>query len=130
MASEAKITAPLQVLIVEDTDTDYLLLERKVEKLLAPIACARAADRTQLTDLLLRHWDIIISDYHLPDIEGEHLLALIEQHHRHTPCLLLSGSIESFEGMKFPAHVFACVEKGDNAALRDALLGGWRTDYE
>lgn len=127
MASDEGTTPTLQVLIVEDTDTDYLLLERKVKNLLNPMTYARAANRSELIELLRRPWDLIISDYHLPDIEGEALLTLIEQSHINTPCILLSGSIDSLVALDLPDNVFARLEKGNSAALRAALLGAWRT---
>lgn len=127
MSADEGTLPTLQVLIVEDTDTDYLLLERKVQKLLAPMACARAANRSELTALLQQPWDIIISDYHLQDIEGEALLTLIEQRHRNTPCILLSGSIDNLITLDLPDNVIARIEKGNSEALRAALLGPWRT---
>lgn len=126
MDSDEAATPTLRVLIVEDTDTDYLLLERKVQQLLSPTTYARAANRSELTDLLRRPWDLIVSDYHLPDIEGEALLTLIEDSHLNTPCILLSGSIDSLVALDLPDNVFARVEKGNSAALRAALLGAWR----
>lgn len=126
MDSDEGATPTLRVLIVEDTDTDYLLLERKVQQLLSPTTYARAANRSELTDLLRRPWDLIVSDYHLPDIEGEALLTLIEDSHLNTPCILLSGSIDSLVALDLPDNVFARVEKGNSAALRAALLGAWR----
>lgn len=126
MDSDEGATPTLRVLIVEDTDTDYLLLERKVQQLLSPTTYARAANRSELTDLLRRPWDLIVSDYHLPDIEGEALLTLIEDCHLNTPCILLSGSIDSLVALDLPDNVFARIEKGNSAALRAALLGAWR----
>lgn len=126
MDSDEGATPTLRVLIVEDTDTDYLLLERKVQQLLSPTTYARAANRSELTDLLRRPWDLIVSDYHLPDIEGEALLTLIEDSHLNTPCILLSGSIDSLVALDLPDNVFARIEKGNSAALRAALLGAWR----
>ncbi len=112
----------LHLLIVEDSDTDYLLLERQLQKLLPSAECKRAANRRELLEMLQSPWDVIISDYHLPDIEGEDLLRLIAQSHFDTPCLLLSGSIESVTSLDTPAHVQARLQKGDNAALRAAVL--------
>lgn len=125
MVIDEGATPKLRILIVEDTDTDYLLLERKVQKLLHPKTCERAANRGELTDLLKFPWDLIISDYHLLDIEGEALVAVIEQSHRHTPCILLSGSIDSLVTLTLPDNVFARIEKGDTVALREALVGAW-----
>ncbi len=127
MDIEESATQALRVLIVEDNETDYFLLERQVRKLLAPLICARAANRRELTELLQQSWNIIISDYHLPDIEEEGLLTLIAQWHRDTPCLLLSGSIDNLMSLTLPGNVFARIEKGNNAALQEALLGSWST---
>lgn len=124
---EKRAANSLRVLIVEDSDTDYLLLERQLQKLLEPMICARAANRRELIEMLRQTWNIIISDYHLPDIEGEGLLALIAQSHHDTPCLLLSGSIDSMVPITMPANVVARLEKGDSAALRAALLSTRQT---
>lgn len=113
---------PIRMLIVEDCDTDYILLERQLQKLLLLVECKRAANHRELIELLPGHWDLIISDYHLTDIEGEELLLLIAQSHIKTPCLLLSGSIEGATPLDALAHVYARLQKGDRAALRSAVL--------
>lgn len=119
---EGSVEKSICILIVEDTDTDYLLLERQMQRLLPSAKFSRAANRLALVEMLRGPWDLIISDYHLPDIEGEDLLLLIAQSHFNTPCLLLSGSIESVTSLDTPAHVYARLQKGDNAALRAAVL--------
>lgn len=112
----------VRILIIEDTDTDYLLLERRLNKILPVMQCARATDRREVVEMLQHPWDLIISDYHLSDIEGENLLQLIAASHYDTPCLLLSGSIESVTTLDTPAHVYARLQKGDNDALSAAVL--------
>jgi CheY-like chemotaxis protein len=114
------------VLIVEDNDSDYLLLERHIKKLLASTRCQRAENRAQLQAALTETWDLVVTDFHLPDIEGDELLATIAAAQRHTPCLLLSGSTNELDNIVAPQNVFGKLEKGDFAALRDALLGKWR----
>lgn len=113
---------PIRMLIVEDCDTDYILLEHQLQKLSLLVECKRAANRRELIELLPSRWDLIISDYHLTDIEGEELLLLIAQSHGNTPCLLLSGSIEGATPSDALAHVYARLQKGDRAALRAAVL--------
>ena len=110
-----------QVLIIEDNETDYLLLERQLKKYLAPSHIQRAAARDELPAALARPWDLIVTDYHLPAIEGRELLETIAAAQPATPCLLLSGSSEAALRDAPPANVVAVVEKGDHAALRAAL---------
>jgi CheY-like chemotaxis protein len=110
------------ILIAEDCDTDYMLLEHQLKKLLLSVECERAANRRELTDLLRRRWDFIVSDYHLSDIEGEDLLSLVAQNHFDAPCLILSGLIESVPSIDALPNVRACIQKGDRAAFRNAVL--------
>ena len=111
----------IQLLLVEDSDTDFLLLERQMQKMLAPIEITRAANRAELIVALQHDYDLIITDFHLPDIEGEGLLATIAAAHNQTPCLLLSGSSAEFNSIQAPPTVFAKLEKGNNSALRAAI---------
>ena len=111
----------IQLLLVEDSDTDFLLLERQMQKMLAPIQITRAANRAELTVALQHDYDLIITDFHLPDIEGEGLLATIAAAHHQTPCLLLSGSSAEFDSIQAPPTVFAKLEKGNNSAFRAAI---------
>lgn len=110
------------VLIAEDCDTDYILLEHQLKKLLLSVECERAANLRELTDQLRRRWDFIVSDYHLSDVEGEDLLSLVAQNHFDAPCLILSGLIESVPSIDALPNVYACVQKGDRAAFRIAVL--------
>lgn len=117
-----------RVLIVEDNDADYLLLRRQVIKLLTPSICSRAATRAELSAALVQDWELIITDYHLPDIEREELLDTIARAHPRTPCLVLSGSAYELEKVAAPDNVFSKLEKGDLAGLRSALNSDWLKD--
>ena len=110
------------VLIAEDCDSDYILLEHQLKKLLLSVECERAANLRELTDQLRRRWDFIVSDYHLSDVEGEDLLSLVAQNHFDAPCLILSGLIESVPSIDALPNIHACIQKGDRAALRNAVL--------
>lgn len=108
------------VLLVEDSDADYLLLTRHVRKVLSPRRCQRAATRAELMKALTVPWDLIVTDLHLLEIEGSALLAAIEQAQPRTPCVVLSGS--PVDGLH-SAHdnLVEVLEKGDSAALRATL---------
>jgi len=111
----------LRVLIVEDNETDYLLLLRQVLKVFDKAVCERAENREQLFASIDQCWDLIITDYHLLDIEGDELLAAVATAHNRPPCILMSGSMDQLEKAKFFPNVFARLEKGDMATLREAL---------
>jgi PAS domain S-box-containing protein len=99
---------PLRVLVIEDSEDDYLLLLRELEKggfdvdpqrVETPEAMGRA-----LRD---KPWDIVLSDYHLPRFSGLHALNLFLSMGIDIPFILVSGMIGeelAVEAMKAGAH--------------------------
>lgn len=112
---------PLHGLIIEDNDTDYLLLERHLQKMLPSFSCVRAENRAQVSAALTQPLDLIVTDYHLLDIEGNELLSAIAGAQAKTPCILLSGSLYELDKVAAPGNVIAKIEKGDIPALRSAV---------
>lgn len=121
MTLEAPSAKILELLLIEDSDTDFLLLDRKIHKWLPPSHVTRAANRDELIDALRRDYDLIITDFHLPGAEGEGLLNMIHAAQSSTPCLLLSGSSAELNTIAAPPTVLAKLEKGDSTGLRAAL---------
>lgn len=109
------------VLVVEDNDTDFLLIERKLVKLIKPTIVARAKNRSELNAALLAARDLIVTDYHLADIEERELITAIHAAQPAAPCLLLSGSTAHIDPHDLQINVIAVIEKGDNAALEKTL---------
>ena len=115
----------LRVLIAEDNDTDYLLLHRQLKKILNPGVCLRVERRTGLLEALTGRWDLIVTDYHLLDIEGDDLLGVIAEAQPDTPCVVMSGSLHGLLEACVPDNVFAKIEKGDHDSLRTILTSRW-----
>jgi DNA-binding NtrC family response regulator len=111
------------LLIVEDSDADFLLTKRKMIKLLDPEIIDRACNRSELIRTLLSPRDFIVTDLHLGDIEDGELLKAIHNAQPHTPCLVMTGgSLAYANSDEMPANVFGMVEKGDYFALEQMLL--------
>lgn len=115
----------LRVLIVEDNDSDYLLLLRRLRKILPVARWRRAVCRSDLMTELACGWDLITTDLHLPDIETEELLGLIASLQPVTPCLVITGSLPELAPVKPTGTVFRILEKGDHAGLQAALEAPW-----
>lgn len=114
--------ADLKLLLVEDSDTEFLLLERKMLKLLSPVHIDRASNGSELIKVLKeQRYDLIISDFHIPEAEGEALLNMIADAQPATPCILMSGSSYEFASVRTPPSVVAKLEKGDADAFQSAL---------
>lgn len=113
LGSSDNLPTSLKILIIEDNDTDYLLLARRLKKALADVYCLRAENRAQMLAALTQPMDLIISDYHLLDIEGDELMQTIATAHSNTPCILLSGSAHELETITVPKNFIAKLGKGD-----------------
>ncbi len=83
-----------RILVVEDSEGDYLLIQRHLRKYGLPTVCQRVDTLDALqTALLHDHWDIVLSDYSIPGLSFRESLACIQQREPHPPIILVSGSI-------------------------------------
>ena len=113
----------LRVLIVDDSENDVLLLlrglrgggfEPEFERVETAEAMAAA--------LAARPWDIIISDYSMPEFSGFAALKVLQQSGLDLPFILVSGTIGedlAVEAMKAGAHDY--VMKGNLQRLTTAI---------
>jgi DNA-binding NtrC family response regulator len=83
---------PFRVLLVEDSDNDALLLILQLKKAgYNPIY--ERVDSIEGFQAALEKpgWDIIISDYFLPDFNGLETLRILKDRGLEIPCLIVSG---------------------------------------
>ena len=109
----------LSVLIVEDRESDAQLLVRLLKKAGYKVdyKLVESADqiRTALTE---REWDIIVSDYKMPQFDGFAALKIVQEMGLNTPFILLSGTISqevAIEIMSAGAQDY--LDKNDMARL-------------
>jgi PAS domain S-box-containing protein len=102
------MSAPLRVLIVEDSEDDTLLLLRELrrggyaptfERVDTPAAMNAALDHAP--------WDLIISDYTMPRFGALAAFSLLKQRGLDVPFIILSGTVgeeTAAEAMRVGAH--------------------------
>jgi len=84
----------LSILAIEDSSADFLLIERHLRLAGLRAQCTRIDTLDELYQSLdAGGWDIILSDYNVPQLNFEDDLALIRQRLPDTPVILVSGSI-------------------------------------
>nr|WP_321239482.1 EAL domain-containing protein [uncultured Tolumonas sp.] len=84
----------LLILAIEDSSADFRLIERHLRVAGLNAKCSRIETVEELNQALdTGGWDIILSDYSVPQLNFEHDLALIHQRLPDTPVILVSGSI-------------------------------------
>ena len=102
------MTEPLHVLLVEDSESDALLLVRLLTQAGYNILWKRVEERWEMKAALGEQpWDVIIADYRLPNFDAPTALALLHETGRDIPFIVVSGSMGdsiSIDMMRAGAH--------------------------
>jgi PAS domain S-box-containing protein len=84
----------LAVLIVEDVESDALLVVRLLKKAGYDLVYEQVENVAQMRAALeARIWDIVISDYSLPQFDGHAALKLLQEAGYDIPFIVISGTI-------------------------------------
>lgn len=84
----------LDILLLEDVDTDALLAERELRQAGIPFALRRARTRCEfLRELETCTPNLVLSDYNLPGFSGLEALAIVREKWADLPFIFLSGAI-------------------------------------
>ncbi len=114
---------PLQVLVIEDSQEDALLLEIELKRAGYAPAMHRVETPEALSSALQRPgWNVVIADYHLPRLDGLSALALVKEAGLDLPFIVVSGYIKeetAVAAMKAGAHDY--VMKDNLARLGQAV---------
>ena len=99
---------PVRVLIVEDSEDDVLLLVWELKRGGYNLYYEAVDTRADMEAVLRTGpWDIVISDYSMPDFSGLEALATLRAHALDIPFIIVSGNIGedvAVEAMKAGAH--------------------------
>jgi DNA-binding NtrC family response regulator len=85
---------PLNVLCIEDTEADFLLIERALRMAGLLGQCERVDTSEALNTALERtRWDLVLSDYAVPGMYFTDTLRRFLHHYPNLPLILVSGTI-------------------------------------
>ncbi len=85
---------PLRVLLVEDSDDDARLLVRQLGSAGYDVTHRRVDTPDAMQEALERNnWDIVISDYSMPQFSGTAALTLLQEYGLDLPFIFVSGTI-------------------------------------
>ena len=88
------MTTPLNLLIIEDSEDDALLLERELSKNGYDLASRRVdTPEAMQAALSAKKWDVVVSDYVLPHFSGLDALQMLKESGADTPFIVVSGKI-------------------------------------
>jgi len=87
-------TSVLRVLVVEDSEADFALALRALQRDGLRPDALRVQTAEALGDALTdREWDAVISDFNLPALDGFQALAMVRAHDPDLPFILVSGTL-------------------------------------
>lgn len=122
-AGPAALNRPLQVLIVEDSENDAMLLELELERAGFTPHCERVETAGAMAAALSRQiWDLVVADYVMPSFNGLAALAMVKEKNLDIPFIIVSGHITddtAVGAMKAGAHDY--VMKDNLARLGPAV---------
>ena len=85
---------PLNLLIIEDTLADFLLIERHLQRHGLNARCRQVSTLAGLTKALQdQAWDLVLSDFNIPDMVFTETLALLRARLPEVPVILVSGMV-------------------------------------
>jgi len=113
----------LHLLIVDDSESDALLLASEVERGGYDLYWERIDTPSQLIDVLThREWDIILCDYSMPQLNALKALEIVRGNGLGTPFIIVSGTIGeevAVNAMRAGAHDY--FTKGNLKRLLPAI---------
>jgi PAS domain S-box-containing protein len=84
----------LNILVVEDSEADFLLIERELKRQNLPAHCARVDSIEQFTaEIALGSWHLVLADYSVPHLDFEDCLNLILTNLPDVPVIVVSGTV-------------------------------------
>jgi len=83
----------IKILIVEDSPDDLLLILREFKQAGYEVLHERVYTAEALKQALTKDWDVIISDFRMPSLNGLEALEIVKKTGKDIPFLIVSGSI-------------------------------------
>ncbi len=85
---------PLNILVVEDSEPDFLLIERELKQQNLSARCARVDSIEQFTaEIGLGIWHLVLADYSVPHLDFQDCLNLVLTNLPDVPVIVVSGTV-------------------------------------
>jgi CheY-like chemotaxis protein len=84
----------IDILHIEDNDVDVAMILHELNKYWPKINHHRVEQLSALEEALSRKWDVIISDFTLPEFDGLTALRMVRENEIDTPFIVVSGRVE------------------------------------
>jgi diguanylate cyclase (GGDEF)-like protein/PAS domain S-box-containing protein len=86
--------APLRLLVIEDNQADFLLLQRHLKRQGLRASCTRVDSMAELESALaIQRWDAVLADYNVPGMVFGQSMDLIRSRQSDLPVILVTGAL-------------------------------------
>jgi len=86
--------AQLNILVLEDSQDDFQLIERHLTQGGRSVRCQRVATLDELTSAARKGgWDVVLADYQVPTLDFQETLAIHQSNLPDVPLILVSGKV-------------------------------------
>ena len=90
---ENRMDKPLRVLLIEDSEDDAVLILRELRKAgYTPLSERVETEYTMRSALSSQKWDIILSDYNMPEFCAAEALSVYRECGIEVPFIIVSGA--------------------------------------
>ena len=115
--------APLRVLLIEDSETDALLVSRELRRNNRAVESALATNAAELTAALpTAEWDIVLSDFALPGFDANAALDIVRSAMPDVPFVVISGTIGEERAVELLRQGVADYVLKDNLSRLNAVV--------
>ncbi|WNO09939.1 EAL domain-containing protein [Teredinibacter sp. KSP-S5-2] len=83
----------LKALVVEDSEDDYILLVDHLESYGVSVFSRRVDTESELLSAIRQHWDVVFSDFSMPQMNGLRALEIVRSIDKDIPFIYVSGTI-------------------------------------
>jgi signal transduction histidine kinase len=90
---ETKSKKPLRVLMVEDSIDDEALILRELHRGGFEVTSVRVQTAVAMREALAEAWDLVLSDFSMPDFSGPAAIEILAESGREIPLIIVSGTI-------------------------------------
>ncbi|OGU14063.1 MAG: hypothetical protein A2076_12045 [Geobacteraceae bacterium GWC2_53_11] len=88
------MSEPLNILVVEDSHADFLMVERHLKQNGLAVACSRVDTLDALKEAISKErWDLVLADYSVPQLSFQQNLNLLQEAHPDLPVIMVTGTV-------------------------------------
>ena len=113
----------LNILIIEDSNADFLMVERHMKQNGLAVTCSRVDTLDALKEAISKdRWDLVLADYSVPQLSFQQNLNLLQEANPDLPVIMVTGTVgeeQAVELLKYGVCDF--VLKGNLARLVPAI---------